>query len=1088
MLADLESDLGSLLDHPGRVALLTGVLRVLPTEAHATADGGVDSLLTAPPSSPPTDGVSERGGPVAEIAGFLDAGELYAGVATPARTALSLYSGHEDWAPGLNDLEDEHGLDAITRLVGLGLIAEGLSDADSDGAASAWLQTSSGRAALVWFAAVEVVLAYGTVDEPVESDKVLALLDDCFDRAIDAWSEYASERSLARARIIVNNWTDVLCPAVEAAASMVADIASTVREALGEGGESDVEALEHEARALAVYRSLVARHVGEVLHGDTVASGEPVPPSAVNPSTEPQAAEPSTHSDPEPEAAPEPEGTDEPAADPDANRLTAITSGLERARQAKGEAVESLQEALQHQATRAQELTALDVRLDEHRALLQSATEELAGHRSSRGHLIAATGDAASAQSTQSAMLHSLTQALSQAESVLSDAQEVRDTRAARTDEQGKALRAARTQHRRALSRQLRCAKAVRDAHRQTRDLMATSEDAPIHAIGDRIADVRQGLGLAKGRLADLRKNRRAAARHQQAIAARAGATEESVAKLREEIEGAVLAVKGAKADLKGRSSALASNESKLRKRRHRVDDLEDRQAGADEVVQELTDAIGETRDALDAVVDTVRQGRKAAAARKTERKKQIRQRLSALSQQRDEHRATLIPMTSSLELNTAALEAKETLCAEAEAALNQSRDALQTVTRTQQDAIQAKQTAIELTKAAMDMLRKNAKRLEESHQGLREAQALADGLMKERNLALGKKDRYASDVATSQREESDTAGRIQELQLAVEQTQSAIERNAGKLVRAKEKIHLARVARAEALRSEIEGKRARIAVLREQVAEAVEDREGLAVAEVRVDTQVVEAKASRAPLVQRTSALQKAREERDDAIGRRRRELDAMNSRLSAIAADVDGAHLSIRGLEAGVTARRRQVASLQGRLAVLDASIGSAQTTEDDAVERVADFQSWVERTQGAIARLGKAQKAPPPPPIPPAPPSRSAKVDKLLAKLQPKGAPVVSDPSVVPDPAAALESTAVPEPPAVPDPSAVPEVDGAATVMVDRQTLLQASEAEGSGDAATEVFSPEELIARLAEEDGDATVMMPRTQRRPKRTRDD
>ena len=72
---------------------------------------------------------------------------------------------------------------------------------------------------------------------------------------------------------------------------------------------------------------------------------------------------------------------------------------------------------------------------------------------------------------------------------------------------------------------------------------------------------------------------------------------------------------------------------------------------------------------------------------------------------------------------------------------------------------------------------------------------------MKERNLALGKKDRYASDVATSQREESDTAGRIQELQLAVEQTQSAIERNAGKLVRAKEKIHLARAARAEALR-----------------------------------------------------------------------------------------------------------------------------------------------------------------------------------------------------------------------------------------------------------------------------------------------
>ena len=151
-------------------------------------------------------------------------------MATPARTALSLYGGHE--VPGLNDLEDEHGLDAITRLVGLGLITRGLSDADSDGAASAWLQTWTRGARVV--RGVEVVLAYGTVDEPVESDKVLALLDDCFDRAIDAWSEYASERSLARARIIVNNWTDVLCPAVEVAASMVADIASTVQ-ALGEG-------------------------------------------------------------------------------------------------------------------------------------------------------------------------------------------------------------------------------------------------------------------------------------------------------------------------------------------------------------------------------------------------------------------------------------------------------------------------------------------------------------------------------------------------------------------------------------------------------------------------------------------------------------------------------------------------------------------------------------------------------------------------------------------------------------------------------------------------------------------------------------
>ena len=199
------------------------------------------------------------------------------------------------------------------------------------------------------------------------------------------------------------------------------------------------------------------------------------------------------------------------------------------------------------------------------------------------------------------------------------------------------------------------------------------------------------------------------------------------------------------------------------------------------------------------------------------------------------------------------------------------------------------------------------------------------------------------------------------------------------------------------------------------------------------------------------------------------------MQGRLSTLSLDVDGARLSIRGLEATVTARRRQVASQQGRLAVLDASIEAAQYTEDEAVDRVADFQSWVERTQAAIAKLNSHSQAPSPPQVPPPPAPRSAKVDRLLAKIQPQGVPVV------------------------PDPSAVPEVDGAATVMVDRQALIREHKAEeaaraklqraeDSGEAATEMFSPEDLAARLAEEDGDATVMMPRTQRRPKRTRED
>ena len=261
-----------------------------------------------------------------------------------------------------------------------------------------------------------------------------------------------------------------------------------------------------------------------------------------------------------------------------------------------------------------------------------------------------------------------------------------------------------------------------------------------------------------------------------------------------------------------------------------------------------------------------------------------------------------------------------------------------------------------------------------------------------------------------------------------------------------------------------IDGKRARIATLREQIAEAVEDREGLAVAEVRVDTQLGEAKVNRASMVKQLAQLRGALGTKQEAAAAALRVVDDLKHRLSTLAMDIDGARLSVRGLKAGVTSRRRQVASQQGRLAVLDASIEAAQHVEDDAVERVADFQSWVERTQASIAKLKSSRPTPAPPPVPPPPAPRSAKVDRLLAKLQPQGVPII------------------------PDPSAVPEVDGAATVMVDRQALRQASEAEESGDAATEVFSPEELIARLTEEDGDATVMMPRTQRRPKRTRDD
>jgi hypothetical protein len=86
-------------------------------------------------------------------------------------------------------------------------------------------------------------------------------------------------------------------------------------------------------------------------------------------------------------------------------------------------------------------------------------------------------------------------------------------------------------------------------------------------------------------------------------------------------------------------------------------------------------------------------------------------------------------------------------------------------------------------------------------------------------------------------------------------------------------------------------------------------------------------------------------------------------------------------------------------------------------------------------------------------------------------------------------------------VPDPSAAPEVDGAATMVYGKSQLLdqipndteatRVFRVEGSADiggAATEILSPEDLLAKLQQGDENATAVMPRTRRRPVRTRTD
>ena len=142
MLADFEGGLSGFTSNRAVVRLLTGVLGNLKGESALEGCGGLKGFQGGRTATMNVEGVVDAGLAVAEVTGALDGGEIFVGVATPARTALSLFDAHVEWAPGINDLEDEHGLDAITRLVGVGLIAEGLCEGDSDESANQFLNTA----------------------------------------------------------------------------------------------------------------------------------------------------------------------------------------------------------------------------------------------------------------------------------------------------------------------------------------------------------------------------------------------------------------------------------------------------------------------------------------------------------------------------------------------------------------------------------------------------------------------------------------------------------------------------------------------------------------------------------------------------------------------------------------------------------------------------------------------------------------------------------------------------------------------------------------------------------------------------------
>ncbi|MEC7948717.1 MAG: hypothetical protein VX265_14215 [Myxococcota bacterium] len=207
-----------------------------------------------PLAGPVSPGPREGGFPH-EAAAVLDHAGHFSSVAMAARSTLHLYDGHESWAVGLEDLEEEQGRDLAVRLSGVATVVSALP-----GGMSAARETGT-FAALVWYlAAVDVVLAYGTEMDPVEAGHVAGVVA-------------RHEPAVSEIRIALGGGQDAadaldglvaeVEDAVSALPDVVAVVAAAVRGVLPEI-ESSTEAFQAEAASTPAVGLLIARLQAEM--------------------------------------------------------------------------------------------------------------------------------------------------------------------------------------------------------------------------------------------------------------------------------------------------------------------------------------------------------------------------------------------------------------------------------------------------------------------------------------------------------------------------------------------------------------------------------------------------------------------------------------------------------------------------------------------------------------------------------------------------------------------------------------------------------------------------------------------------------
>ncbi|MES2642668.1 MAG: hypothetical protein V4850_24505, partial [Myxococcota bacterium] len=228
-------------------------------------DGPAVRLLAAVLDAAPPDrvyGDSVRAAPrgaaspeqILAWAAELDAAPAHRSVALGARMALSLYDAHQEWAT-VTDLEDDHGHDAAVRLVAFAQVVAGAYGGSPSERAVALFCSPAGRALAIWFAAVELALAFLPVDDPL-GERVATEL---FERWSSELPDLAPDVAAVLHELLPS--LDGGATACAAGASWVAD---AVRAALPDLSDRSRDTLAAEPMAVPVYQVLVARLLGEM--------------------------------------------------------------------------------------------------------------------------------------------------------------------------------------------------------------------------------------------------------------------------------------------------------------------------------------------------------------------------------------------------------------------------------------------------------------------------------------------------------------------------------------------------------------------------------------------------------------------------------------------------------------------------------------------------------------------------------------------------------------------------------------------------------------------------------------------------------